>query len=270
MGGDERPEPEAQVRTPVRSAGWIAVRGALARLGRATTDLLLPPVCRCCNSPLAVDHAVCAACWRQVRFITPPLCDRLGIPLPFDTGERQVSAAALVQPPLYHRARAVGLYTGPLRDLIHDLKFHDRIDQRRLLARWMLAAGTDLIAAADLIVPVPLARLRLLQRRYNQAALLAEEIARASGRAVDPLALARIKPTRPQVGLSEVQRQLNVRAAFRVPAGHRAAVSGRRILLIDDVITTGATVNACTRALLRAGATHVDVLAVALVHHGSG
>jgi ComF family protein len=189
----------------------------------------------------------------------------IGIPLPFDTGERTVSAAALAHPPAYDRARAVAHFSGTMRTLVHQLKYADRHDARTLLARWMADAGRELLAGADMIVPVPLSRLRLLQRQFNQSALLAGELALQTGVAMRPLLLERIRSTRSQVGMTREQRRRNVAGAFRVLAGQRAALRGRNVLLIDDVVTTGATVNACARALRRAGAARVDVLALALV-----
>lgn len=176
-----------------------------------------------------------------------------------------VSAAASADPPAYFRARAVASYSGRMRDLIHAFKFSDRHDCRRLFGRWLAEAGKDLIADADLVVPVPLNRWRLLSRRYNQSAILAKELARQTGLTYAPSILHRAKRTTSQVGLTRRQRQDNVLGAFTVANSSPSAIKGRNVLLIDDVITTGATANACARVLLRAGATRVDTLALALV-----
>jgi ComF family protein len=136
------------------------------------------------------------------------------------------------------------------------------------MAGWMTRAGSELLAAADVIVPVPLHRRRLWWRRYNQSALLAQAVAGQSGRPLASAALARVRATAQQVGLSADERDRNVRGAFRVPVEQKPAVAGRRVLLVDDVYTTGATVRAATRALLRAGATAVDVLVFARVVKG--
>jgi ComF family protein len=238
-----------------------ALRGALA----ACADLIVPPCCLVCRARVGAHHMLCAACWREVNFIRPPLCDVLGIPLPFGTGERTVSAAAVAHPPAYGRARAVAHYSGAMRTLVHQLKYADRHDARTLLARWLAEAGRELLPGADVMVPVPLSRLRLLRRQFNQAALLAGELARATGIPHDPLVLARVRSTRSQVGMTRDQRRRNVAGAFAVPERRKAGLRGRNVLLIDDVITTGATVDACARALKRAGAARVDVLALALV-----
>jgi ComF family protein len=176
-----------------------------------------------------------------------------------------VSAAALAHPPAYDRARAVAHYTGAMRALIHTFKYADRHDARALFGRWLLEAGQELHAGSDVIIPVPLSRLRLLSRRFNQAAILARELSGLTGVPFDPHLLKRRRFTSSQVGLTRDQRRRNVAGAFRV-ARHRAAgLVGRSVLLVDDVITTGATADGCARALKRAGVARVDVLALALV-----
>jgi ComF family protein len=243
-------------------------RGGIAAAFAMATDFLLPPVCVACQHPLSGHDTLCAACWRRIDFIRAPLCDRLGCPLPFDTGVKTVSAAALADPPLYDRARAAAHFDGPVRDLVHALKYGDRHDGRRLLGRWLSAAGADLLHDADVIMPVPLHRWRLFSRRFNQAAILAQELARQRGIDWDADALIRVRSTPQQVGMTRDQRQHNVRAAFQVRDGATARIDGRRIVLVDDVITTGATGDACAHALRAAGATRIDVLAVAMVVDG--
>jgi ComF family protein len=238
---------------------------AVRRAFGAIADVLVPPLCLACHRRLATHDALCPSCWSGIDFIRPPLCDRLGLPMPYDTGAPMISAAAAADPPAYGRARAVARFEGVMRTLIHDLKFHDRHDARRLFGRWLAEAGAELLADADLIVPVPLTRTRLLSRRFNQSALLAHEVARVAHVKVEPLVLLRVRPTKPQVGLSRQQRRQNVTGAFAVSRARKAVVAGAKIVLVDDVITTGATVEACARTLKRAGAARVDVLALALV-----
>ncbi|MEL6291830.1 MAG: ComF family protein [Pseudomonadota bacterium] len=225
-------------------------------------DLIVPPTCLGCQAPLATPDSVCPACWRSINFIRQPLCDRLGKPLGFAPTGETVSAEALRNPPDFDRARAAAEHQGTARQLVLALKYHDRHETRRLLGRWMELAGRELIADCDLIIPVPLHRLRFLQRRFNQSALLANEIARHSEKSVRYGALIRRKRTRQQTRLTLRQRQDNLRGAFAVPERYRRMIHGQRILLIDDVLTSGATVNACARVLRRAGATSVDVLTV--------
>ena len=193
------------------------------------------------------------------------MCDVTGLPLPFDSGGRQLSARALQNPPIYHRARAAARFNDVTRSLIHKLKYGDRREALPMFGRWLAIAGRDLLPDAELIVPVPLYRTRLWWRRFNQAALLGFELSRLSNVPISVLSLKRKRPTRSQVGLSEHQRQRNVSGAFAVDKRGKKLIDGSNILLIDDVLTTGATAEACARALTRAGAARVDVLVLALV-----
>jgi ComF family protein len=236
-------------------------------LAGAALDVIFPPGCLVCRTAVAAHGALCPACWRGIGFIEKPYCERLGTPFAYDLGVPGLqSPEAIANPPVYHRARAVARFEdGPVRDLIHRLKYGDRMELAKPLGRWMARAGAELLAEADLLVPVPLHRRRLMWRQFNQAHALAQVVARLSGKTADPFALKRIKPTRPQVGLSRAGRAENVQGAFAVPEAARAEVLNRRILLIDDVLTSGATLNAAARVLLRAGAARVDVLVFARV-----
>jgi ComF family protein len=178
--------------------------------------------------------------------------------------EGLLSPEAVANPPVFARARAVAHFDdGPVRQLVHRLKYSDRMELAKPLGAWMARAGNELLVEADLLVPVPLHRRRLAARRFNQANSLAQAISAHCGVPVDPFALARVKATPSQVGLSRSQRALNMQGAFRVTEGMAARVAGRAIVLIDDVMTSGATVNAASRALLRGGAKRVDVLVFA-------
>lgn len=251
-------------RVPLATRAAVLLRASATALA----DAIAPPVCVSCHGRLAVHHALCAPCWAGVDFIRPPLCDRLGIPLGFDTGGLMVSAAAAANPPDYNRARAVAAFSGTTQKLIHDFKYFDKHDGRRLFGRWLVSAGASLIDDCDVMIPVPLNRWRLLHRRFNQSAVLAMEVSRLTGLRAAPMSLERVRPTAHQVGLSMAERQANVARAFAVPARRRSDVMGKRVLLIDDVVTTGATVNSAARSLKDAGAKAVDVLALAIVTHG--
>ena len=227
-------------------------------------DCIAPPVCIACHVRLDRHDALCPACWSGIAFIQAPVCDRLGIPLPFDAGPNAVSAAALANPPDFDRARAVAHYGGTMRRLIHDKKYRDRHEGRRLLGRLLTTAGQELTATADIILPVPLAHSRLMSRRYNQSAELARVLSEATVIPYEPQMLKRRRRTRPQVGLTHAQRRENVAGAFAVSASAKGRLAGKHILLVDDVLTSGATVNACARTLKRAGAASVDVLTLAI------
>jgi ComF family protein len=243
----------------------------LARLGallRATLrpllDVGLPPLCPACREPVRDAGGLCAACWSRLNFITRPYCERLGIPFAFDPGPGILSMQAIADPPAYARARAVVRFDDVARSLVHALKYGDRLDLAPTLGRWMASAGHELLAGADALVPVPLHWGRLWTRRFNQSAALATAISAAANIPVTN-ALKRTRATPSQVGLSKAERAQNIQGAFRVPAAGKAEVAGRRLVLVDDVITSGATMDACARVLLRAGAAQVDALVFARV-----
>jgi ComF family protein len=175
---------------------------------------------------------------------------------------------ALANPPVFSRARAAAHYGGIMRRLIVRFKFEDKHEPLPLFIKLMHEAGRELLDDAALLVPVPLHRLRLLQRRFNQSALLAKGLGRAAGVPVAVMALQRTRRTAAQVGLGHEARLANVAQAFSVRPGDRKSLQGKNVVLIDDVITTGATANACAEALLKAGAARADVLAIALIAHG--
>jgi ComF family protein len=194
-----------------------------------------------------------------------PAHERLGIPFVYDPGPGILSMEAIAHPPAYHRARAAVRFDEISRALVHALKYADRLDLAPMMGRWIAHAGRELLAEADALVPVPLHWRRLWARRFNQSAMLAAAISKETGLPVTAGALKRVKPTAQQFGLSRTERAANVQGAFRVPADGNAAVTRRRLVLVDDVLTTGATLDGCARALLRAGAANVDVLVFARV-----
>lgn len=237
---------------------------AVALSGR----LLFPPTCAGCRRIVSQPGTLCGTCWRGLRLIEQPWCAVMGTPFSHEMGPGMLSADAIANPPPFDRARAAVAHAGVARRMVHGLKYGDRTDLAPWMARWMMRAGRELLADAELIVPVPLHRWRFLSRRFNQSAELGRAISLLSGIAFSPDALLRVKPTRQQVGLGQRQREDNVRGAFRVPPEREIAVAGRRIVVVDDVYTTGATVSAVARALRRAGAARVDVLTFARVLPG--
>jgi len=262
---DHTDRPVRASRGAIADVRWIST-GAHAVL-RQLADVVLPPLCVSCGTPLADHGRLCPSCWAQVDFIRPPLCERLGIPLPFDAGPGSISAAAAANPPNYDRARAVAHYDRVMRRLIHDFKYRDRQNAQALFVGWLTEIARPLVTERTILLPVPLSRMRLFSRRFNQAAILTSGVARELKCRHCPDALQRVKRTRTQVGLSPSERQRNVQGAFSVPARRQHHVNGQDVILVDDVITSGATIEACTRALKRAGAIRVDVIALARVVH---
>jgi ComF family protein len=263
-------EDPAQVHpSPLRR--WLAEgRQWPGRAMEAATRLVYPPVCVACQHATAEPHALCADCWAGIGFISRPCCERLGTPFSVDIGGQLLSPQAIADPPVFARARAVARYDDTARALVHRLKYGDRTELALALARMMALAGRDLIADCDVVTPVPLHWTRGWRRRFNQSALLARQIGRITGKPVALEAVMRVRRTATQVGLSREERRENLRSAFRPGPAATREIEGRRVLLIDDVLTSGATANAVSRALLKSGASAVDVLTFARVVPGDG
>ena len=230
---------------------------------RRVLDIALPPLCAACREPVA-GRGLCASCRSKLSFITRPYCERLGTPFVYDPGPGILSMEAIADPPSYHRARAAVHFDEISRALVHSLKYGDRLDLTPMMGRWLCQAGSELLGEVDALIPVPLHWRRLWARRFNQSAVLAQNISAVAGVPLST-ALRRARATPQQVGLSRAERARNMQGAFRVPAAAKAEVVGRRLVLVDDVLTSGATLDACAHALLRAGARQVDVLVFARV-----
>jgi ComF family protein len=246
---------------------WAALgacRAAGMHAARLALDIALPTLCVACREPVD-GEGVCASCWAKLSFIAPPYCPRLGIPFVYDPGPELLSMEAIASPPAYQRARAAVRYDEVARTLVHALKYQDRTDLAPAMGGWMARAGRELLDGADMLIPVPLHWRRGWSRRYNQSGALARAIARQSDVKLRGDVLQRLRATEQQVGLSRPQRASNVQGAFGVSADRRSDVHGARVILVDDVLTSGATVDACARALLRAKAAQVDVLVFARV-----
>lgn len=243
-----------------------AIHGMVRRAGRGLLDVLLPPLCLRCREPVSEPQSVCGACWNGIRFLAPPWCVQCGIPFPHALGEGVRCAACLAKPRAFARLRSAIAYDDGSRDLILGFKHADKLEACPLLVRWMLAVIRDEMRDADVIVPVPLHWKRLVMRKYNQAGLLAHGLGRLSGLPVAPRVLVRRRATESQGTMPSARARLrNVASVFEVPVPARPSVSGRRILLVDDVLTTGATATACAKALLRGGAASVSIVTLARV-----
>jgi ComF family protein len=248
-----------------RQSILLRMRSGVLSLGRSALDLVYPPQCVACDRATSASHGLCSSCWSGLRFIARPYCERLGTPFTVDIGGPLLSPAAIADPPVFERARAATAYEGVAKEMVRRFKFADHLPMAKPMARMMRQAGAELIAEADLIVPTPSHRWRLLQRRFNQSALLAQELSGSIGLPMAFDLLQKKKATAPQTHLTKAQRRENISGAFSVGKEQRFRLEGKRVLLIDDVITTGATANAASRILLRAGAGAVDILAFAMV-----
>jgi ComF family protein len=240
----------------------------LRRAGALALDALLPPRCLSCGVAVERQGAICSGCWRELAFLSEPHCACCGFPFEFELGGEAVCGACTRQPPAFDHARAVLTYDEISRALVLGLKHGDKTHTAPAFGALMARAGAALTREADALVPVPLHRWRLWRRRYNQSALLAQGIAKESGLAVMTGALVRRKATAPLGHMSPSARRRTLRGAFAVPKGRRDAVAGRHVVLVDDVLTTGATAEACARTLKRAGAARVDVLVFTRVVRG--
>lgn len=240
----------------------------LRQAGRRVLDALLPPRCLGCGTMVEAPGSLCTTCWSRTQFIAAPHCDRCGLPFELaedPAGAKVTCAACIADPPRFDRARAAMRYDEAARNLVLRFKHADATHAAPGFAGWMSRAGAELLADCDIVAPVPLHRWRLLWRRYNQSALLAHAIGRAAGKPVVADLLVRRRATPSQGRLGRKHRFQNVAGAFAVKPSLAGRVLGRRVLLIDDVMTTGATVGECAKVLKRAGAQTVDVLTLARV-----
>ncbi|GAB5377258.1 MAG: ComF family protein [Acuticoccus sp.] len=258
---------------------WVAdlpfgapkIMGALSALpqvvARRAINLVAPPLCASCRRPLSDPRTLCAGCWRNLTLVTPPFCDITGIPLTYDAGEDARAAELAWNHPLYDKARAAAIMDKVSRRLVHELKYHDVPSVAQLMARLMAPAIRDLTEEADCLVPVPLHNRRLIARRFNQAVLLADHLGPLVNLPVVRYAVQRVRHTPHQVGLGRDERANNLHNAFRVR--YRNQIAGRRIVIVDDVLTTGATADAMTVALRASGARSVSVAVFARAISGA-
>lgn len=235
--------------------------------GRALLDVLLPPQCLTCDQPVGTPGQFCARCFGKTVFIGAPCCSACGAPFGAAAlgGADRLCESCVAARPSWEQGRAALRYDEQAKLMILPLKYGDRTEMARALAPMMARAGAALLARADLLVPVPLHRGRLMSRRYNQSALLAQALSRISGKPAVLDALRRVRATAALARLSPARRQAELAGAFAVTPRRRGVLADARVLLIDDVLTMGATAEACTRVLLAGGAGAVDVLAAARV-----
>jgi ComF family protein len=261
-------EPALETRNSDQQPLHTSVMRALIHRAK---HLIYPPTCASCRVAILEPHGLCASCWSSLKLIERPFCERLGTPFDLDIGGTLLSPLAIASPPLFERARAVASYDEIARALVYRLKYSDHMELGHALGVMMARAGAELLSQADMLIPIPLHWSRLWHRRYNQSMVLAQAVSRAY--VIRPILiqsplLKRVKRTLHQTGLTREQRSSNLKGAFHVPEKARTLLRDKNIVLIDDVLTTGATVNAATKVLLKAGAARVDVLTFARVTLG--
>ncbi|SDF90975.1 comF family protein [Limimonas halophila] len=242
----------------------VAPLPTLRTLAGMAVDVVLPPRCLACGAIVQESGTLCGPCWRELTFLTDPMCARCGFPFEVAPAGEPLCGACIARPPRFAHARAALAYDSGSRGLVTAFKHADRTDAARAFAAWMARVSADL-PRPGAVVPVPLHRRRLLRRRYNQSALLARELSRCLGVPAVPDGLVRARDTASQGDLSPAARRRNVAGAFAAHPKRVQHLRGQRVLLVDDVFTTGATVEACARVLERAGAEGVDVVTLARV-----
>ena len=231
-------------------------------------DILYPPQCLRCLALVAETNTLCSICWREISFIEGAGCDVCGLPFEFDLGPNALCGACSQQRPIFNRARAVLIYNAASRDLILSFKHGDKTHAATAYGKWLFRMSKNFLKnqeKIDLILPVPLHWSRLFHRRYNQAALLALELGKLAQIPVETTLLRRHKKTASQGHKTTRQRHQNLIGAFSVLPKTRHQIKNKRLLLVDDVFTTGATASTCAQVLLSAGADQVDVLTLARV-----
>jgi len=243
----------------------VSRHARVADFAQATINLIFPRRCFVCGELIDAASALCADCWGELLFMGPPCCVCCGYPFEFAVRDGAPCAACMKRPPLYASARSALLYDDASRPLVLACKHADRIRYANAFGHWLARVGAESLPQVDMQVPVPLHPWRLLHRRYNQSLLLARGLSRLTGCPVTPDMLVRRRNTASQGHLSRRARERNVRSAFKVRVDRKPTLRGKAVILIDDVLTTGATVEACTCALQAGGAAEVHVLTLARV-----
>lgn len=246
---------------------WSARKG-LADVGRLFLGALTPPLCPISGEEVSGPKLLSPEGWSALHFIEPPFCKRCGVPFSADYGAGVECPSCIAEPPVFDCARAALVYDDASHRLVVGFKHADRTELTAMFAEWMRRAGMSLITSDSFIVPTPLHHRRLISRRYNQSALLAAALAKETGAILALDAVKRVRATPPQKDLSAEARRRNVAGAFKVSEKRLEALRNAHVILVDDVLTTGATLSALAKCLLNAGVARVDALVLARVVKG--
>ncbi len=241
----------------------VKAKPILAHWAKTTANTLFPARCASCRELVEKHGALCSSCWQNIHFITDPICYKCGLPFEYNIGEMALCAACMKQKPAYTEARAIFKYDENSKSQLLAFKFHDKTQLAPVFGQWLARLASSYENKAHFIIPVPLHYMRLMTRRYNQASLIAHALSKNSTFPVLPDTLIRRRKTMVQSGLSKKEREKNVHGAFMVPKNKREGLKGKSVILVDDVMTTGATLDACSRTLHDAGVIDVYVLTLA-------
>jgi ComF family protein len=244
---------------------FLQIKILLGKAGNGLLDFIYPPICVHCSTPIIKADSLCAKCWQELIPISEPLCPVLGLPFAVSLGANVLSAQAIANPPEFDRARSAFIYNDITHSVISKLKYGDRPEMAKFCAAIMAGAFAEILTGDPILVPVPLHPKRQRQRRYNQSTQLAKELGLLKGIKVAPMLVARVRETKQQVGLSAKMREKNVAGAFKVISDLIEVNVEQRIVIVDDVMTTGATLNAVTKSLKKAGYKKIDVISFARV-----
>lgn len=242
----------------------LTIEKIIKPITKKAIDIIFPPRCLSCKVYVESDGSLCHNCWEEIDFISSPQCSSCGTPLEFATSDGTICGQCIANPPKYTMARSVLRYNEKSSKLITNFKYYDNTHSSNHFAKWLLRAGKDMIGDVDIITPVPLHKLRLLSRRYNQCALICNRLSEMTGITSYNNLLIRHKNTKPQAGLAFNKRINNVKSAFKINHDLIEQINDKNILLIDDVMTTGSTIDSCTKTLLNSGARNVYVLTIAM------
>ena len=239
------------------------LKSLLKPIANRLLDVVYPPLCMACGDNISENGSICAGCWADINFISDPQCEICGFPFDFEAQEASVCGRCIAVKPSFSKTRAVFVYDDTSSKMVTSFKYSDRTENRVAYAKWMMRVGEEMLREADFIVPVPLHIGKLVLRKYNQAALLAGELGKMTCGKVLQAALIRKKYTKTQATFSYKARFKNISGAFKVNPRYINMLKNKKILLIDDVITTGATAEECAKILKKAKVARVEVLTLA-------